>query len=152
MFRILLFFLFINFSLVGCGYNPIYVKNKNTNFSISTIEFTGDREINNHIESKLIKYKNHDETNEYKLKIVSSFEKVGISKNKTGKITKNNLIVSLIVTVFYDGKEEHISLSETFKVDENTDNFEQLKYENEIKNNISDLLVNELITNLINIK
>ena len=152
MFRIILLFLFINFSLAGCGYNPIYVKNENSNFSISNIEFRGDREINNYIKSKLIKYKNNNNPNNYKLENNSSFEKIAISKDKTGKITKNSLIVSLIVIVFYDGKEETISLTESFKFDKNNDNFEQLKYENEIKNNLSDILISELITNLVNIK
>ena len=152
MFRILLLFLYINFSLVGCGYNPIYVKNENSNFSITKIEFTGDREVNNYIKSKLVRYKNNNEPNKYELEINSSFEKIAISKDKTGKITKNSLIIALIVTVFYDGKEKNISLSESFKLDENNDNFEQLKYENEIKNNLSDLLISKLITNLVNIK
>lgn len=152
MFRIFLLLLFINFSLAGCGYNPIYVKNENSNFSISNIEFRGDRDINNYIKSKLIKYKNNNNPNNYKLEINSSFEKIAISKDKTGKITKNSLIVSLIVIVFYDGKEETISLTESFKFDKNNDNFEQLKYENEIKNNLSDILISELITNLVNIK
>ena len=152
MFRILLLLLFINFSLAGCGYNSIYVKNENSNFSISTIEFSGDREINNYIKSKLIKYKNNNNPNNYKLEINSSSEKIAISKDKTGKITKNSLIVSLAVIVFYDEKEETISLTESFKYDDINDNFEQLKYENEIKNNLSDLLISKLITNLVNIK
>ena len=50
------FLIILILSLLGCGYNSIYSKNKQTNFTISSIEINGDKKINNYIKSRLSKY------------------------------------------------------------------------------------------------
>ena len=43
----------IIFLLTQCGFTPIHLKNKNLNFSIEKISYTGDRELNNFLKTNL---------------------------------------------------------------------------------------------------
>ena len=38
--------------LSNCGFTPIYLNNKNINFSIEQVNYTGDRELNNFLKTK----------------------------------------------------------------------------------------------------
>ena len=44
--------------LSNCGFTPIYLNNKNVNFSIKQVNYTGDRELNNFLKTILNQYKN----------------------------------------------------------------------------------------------
>ena len=46
------------FFLTSCGFTPIYLKNKNVNFSIEQVNYTGDRDLNNFLRTNLNQYKN----------------------------------------------------------------------------------------------
>ena len=59
-----LFALFLFF--LSCGYTPIFSK-KDINFNIENIEFSGNRDVNNKIDSTLSIYKNKSD----KEKIIS---------------------------------------------------------------------------------
>ena len=47
-------------------------------------------------------------------------------------------------------KSEIVSITENIKIDNNNDNFEQSKYEREIKGNLSKILLEKIEYNLIN--
>jgi len=136
--------------LFGCGYNSIYSKNEQTNFKITSIEIEGDKNINNYIKSRLSKYERNESSIEYYLKINSSYNKIPIAKDKTGKITKYNLIANIYLEINSINKSKNISITESFKIDNNSDSFEQSKYEREIKGNLSNLLLEKIKYNLIN--
>ncbi len=144
------FLIILILSLLGCGYNSIYSKNKQTNFTISSIEINGDKKINNYIKSRLSKYQKNKTNINYKLIINSSYNKIPIAKDKTGKITKYSITANINLEIKSIDKSEIVSITENIKIDNNNDNFEQSKYEREIKGNLSKILLEKIEYNLIN--
>ncbi len=144
------FLIILILSLFGCGYNSIYSKNKQTNFTISSIEINGDKKINNYIKSRLSKYQKNKTNINYKLIINSSYNKIPIAKDKTGKITKFSITANINLEIKSIDKSEIVSITESIKIDNNNDNFEQSKYEREIKGNLSKILLEKIEYNLIN--
>ncbi len=63
------------FLLANCGFTPIYLKNKDINFSIQQINYTGDMEVN------------------------SIYKKIILSKDKTGEVTNYQLEAEVIFLI-----------------------------------------------------
>ena len=63
------------FFLNSCGFEAIYSKNNNINFSIDQIDYTGDTELNNFLRINLDRYKNEKINNKIYLKAESKYEK-----------------------------------------------------------------------------
>jgi hypothetical protein len=139
----------ILFFLTNCGFSPIYLKNENVNFSIEKVIFTGDRELNNFLKSKLKNYKNEESNNKFFIEARSEYTKVVLSKNTAGEVTNYQLEAKVIFLIKPINKE--ISITEKKIMDSMDDKFEEARYERTIKQNfaysISDKLSSELIIN-----
>ena len=139
----------IIFFLANCGFSPIYLKNENVNFSIEKVIFTGDRELNNFLKSKLKNYKNEESNNKFFIEARSEYTKVVLSKNTAGEVTNYQLEAKVIFLIKPINKE--ISITEKKIMDSMDDKFEEARYERIIKQNfaysISDKLSSELIIN-----
>ena len=91
------------FLLLNCGYEPIYSKKnieKNYNFSINNIGFSGENSINQNIKNNLISYIGlEDRPIKYDLIINSTIKKSITSKNKKGdpEIFSLKIIIDLDV-------------------------------------------------------
>jgi len=158
MFRIknlIIFFLILIF-LNNCGYIPRYAKDKNVNFTIDIVEFSGDRDFNNFIKSKLKRYsKDNDKDNDfkkknYKIKITTNYDKNISSKDSAGltKEYKLSLTVNFIImSENIEKKEivEEVSFEENFTMQKMSDSFEEQNYEKIIKENFSDIIIDRLI-------
>ena len=74
--------------LLGCGFQPIYSQknsNKNYNFSINQIEFSGTNKINRHLKNNFKNHLNNENASKkFDLKINSQIIKSVSSKNKQG--------------------------------------------------------------------
>ena len=136
--------------LSGCGYSSIYSNNVNFNFSINEINLEGDQYINTLIKKKLIRYETNETEKKYKVKINSRFDKNIIAKNKSGNATDLNLIVNVIaeITNIDTDMTNSIYLSEGFDIVKRQNNFEQLEYEKIIKKDLTNIILNKLITKL----
>ena len=77
----------------GCGFTPIYKDENFSNLSIASIEFSGDRIINNILNTKLFKYKNLNSKSNYELKINTSYSKIILAKDTSGNATNYELRV-----------------------------------------------------------
>ena len=141
------------FTLTSCGYSTVYNKNNTTkNLNIVVQNMEGDRSINNLVHRKLKKYST-DKTDEmYIIDLDSSLSKSTISKDKTGKATNINLSVNINFDVRFDEKNENFSFRENINIENSSDLYEQNKYENEIKNNFADSIIEKLILKLSQIK
>ena len=115
------------------------------------MEFSGDNEINKFIERELNKYKNKKEK-EIKIIIQSNFSKKPIVKDKKGNVTNYELIAEINLTVKNVDKLENISFKESLKIEKNSDNFEQVKYETKIKKNLYQILTDQVVFFLKNNK
>ena len=135
--------------LANCGFTPIYVINKNINFSIEQVEYTGDRDFNNFLKINLDRYKNERENNKIFLNVDSKYKESILSKDNTGKITSYQIEIEVIFTIKSTNKK--IIISEKKNVDSKEDKFDEARYEKSIKQSfaysISNKLISELVTN-----
>ena len=141
--------------LSSCGYEATYsVKNtKNYNFSISKLNFIGDREINLKIKQKLSNYTQEIKDINFILKITSTSEKIILAKDTAGDST--NFKIETIVNIDVFNKEKlksNFIITESFNYDNNSNKFELKNYEKEIKRNLANIITEKLIFKLANIK
>ena len=104
MFKKIIYIMII-FNLVShCGFTPIHLNDVNSNFSISSLEFEGDRVINNFLKINLEKYKNSKHDKIFNIKIISDYKKIIISKDKTANTTNYELSSKTIFLIFSGDK------------------------------------------------
>ena len=97
------------FLLANCGFTPIYLKNKDINFSIQQINYTGDRELNNFLKTNLSQYKNKKSENKIYIEVNSIYKKIILSKDKTGEVTNYQLQAEVIFLIKPLNKEIKIT-------------------------------------------
>ena len=135
--------------LSSCGFTPIYLSNKNVDFSIEQVDYVGDRELNNFLKTNLYQYKNDKIDNKISIKTSSVYKKNILSKNKTGEISNYQIKAEVIFLIKPTDKK--IKITEKKIMDSMEDKFEEARYERTVKQNfassISNKLSSELITN-----
>ena len=141
--------------LTSCGYEAMHSK-KNTinyNFSISEINFNGDREINQKIKAKLNNYTLDKKDKNFILKISSNSKKITLSKDIQGNATNFQKTIAMSVEVLMNDKfKNSFIIMENFDYNNNPNKFDLRKYEKEIKNNLTETAVDRLIFKLSNIQ
>ncbi|MDC0987809.1 hypothetical protein OAR24_00100 [Candidatus Pelagibacter sp.] len=135
------------FFLSSCGFTPIYIKNKNTNFSIEQINITGDRELNNFLKTNLYQYKNEKVDNKIFIEAVSVYKKIILSKDGTGEVTNYQLEAE--VTFLIKPMNKEIKISEKKIMDSIDDKFEEARNERSIKQSFASSISNKLSSELI---
>ena len=135
------------FFLNSCGFQPIYSKNNNVNFSIEQVDFTGDRELNNFIKTNLYQYKNSDKNNKIFIEAKSEYNKFILTKNGKGEVTNYELNAEIVFLIKPTNKQ--IKISEKKIMESNADKFEENKYEKSIKQNFASSITFKLIQELI---
>ena len=135
--------------LANCGFTPIYLKNKNINFSVEQVDYIGDRDLNNFLKINLDRYKNEKNSNKNFLNVETKYNKNILSKDSTGKISSYQLDVEAIFVIKSTNKI--IKITEKKILDSKDDKFEEARYEKSLKQSfaysISNKLISELITN-----
>ena len=146
-----LLFLFLS----SCGYEATY-SSKNRAiyaFTISELVLTGDRQVNLKIKQMLNPYNNPkiEEEKDFELKISSNSEKIITVKDTSGDATKFKNEITVNVQVFLNGEyNSNLVIKEDFIYDNNSNTFELKTYENEIKNNLAEAVINKLLFKLVN--
>ena len=140
---ILITIIFIN----SCGFTPKYANYEGINFQIEIDKFTGDRELNNFLKSKLKRYNNkkNKKLNILTLDLNSKFERNSIAKNTKGEVTKYELKAIVNITLKFDDETRVIVLTEKFKIDKIEDSVEQNNYIIIVKKDFADQIVEKLI-------
>ena len=135
--------------LANCGFTPIYLKNKNINFSIGQVDYIGDRDLNNFLKINLDRYKSGKNSNKIFLNVETKYNKNILSKDSTGKISSYQLDVEAIFVIKSTNKI--IKITEKKILDSKDDKFEEARYEKSLKQSfaysISNKLISELVTN-----
>lgn len=151
MLKKIYFIIIVSFLIQGCDYKPIYSNNNEFNFTINDLKFSGDKVVNNYLEKKLITLSKANTDKEYKIIINTAYSKSSIAKNKSGNTTDYKLTLSLnLKLIQLDAsknklKQEEFSFNENFIITKNDSTFEQTNYENLMKNNLAEILLNRLI-------
>jgi hypothetical protein len=135
-----------------CDYKPIYSQN-NQNFGIKIIEFNQSRS-NNILATRLKNY-SYKKNNLffYELKLLTSENKLILSKDTSGDPLLLGLKINLKIEIFE--KEKLISTkeySEQFNYQNLDKKFELNSYENEIRSNIYDKMISKILIDLANLK
>ena len=147
-----LILLIISFNLLlQCGFTPMYsIKSGNiNNVSINEIMLTGDKTINNYMETNFIRYKNNKNENTFNLNIDTKFYKKTLTKDKTAEVTDYRL--SSISTIEISLNKELVKrlvISEEKDINNMNDKFEEQKYERSVKQNFASSISNKIITEL----
>ena len=147
----LIIFLF----LVSCGYQAMHsLENRiNYNFSINEIKFTGNRDINIKIKNDLNSFYLVKQERNFNLDIESENKKLVLVKDSKGNSVSFKNILTIKVKISNQNKKiDTISFEETFEYNNNTNKIELRRYEKEIKNNLTETMVNNLIFELSKIR
>ena len=151
--KIFTFLLFLFLS--SCGYEATFsLKNRAIYaFSISELVLTGDRQINLKIKQILNPYKNPkiEEEKNFGLNITSSSEKIITTKDAAGDAVKFKNVITVNVQVFLNGEfKTNFEIKEDFIYDNNSNTSELRTYENELKNTLTETVVDKILFKLVN--
>jgi hypothetical protein len=149
--KIILLLLFL---LSSCGYEAIHSKKNSINydFSISELSFIGDRTINLKIKEKLNNYTQSKKDKDFILRTSSTSEKIILAKNTAGEATSFKSTISINVEVLMNNKfKNNFIFLESFNYNNISNKFNLKKYEEEIKNNLTETALDKLIFKLSNI-
>tara|TARA_B110000003_G_C16562032_1_gene500795 strand:+ start:618 stop:1088 length:471 start_codon:yes stop_codon:yes gene_type:complete len=154
MFKIrkLLPIFFILIILSNCGYTPRYSLNKNVNFTIDLVEISGDREFNTFLKTRLKRYEDVNEINKknYKLNLTTTFNKNIKSRDTTGLAQEYELIIVVKTIIKSEGMEtKKLTFEEKFIMKKIDDAFDEKNYEKSIKENFSDIILDNIIFYLL---
>ena len=141
--------------LSSCGYEAIYSKKNsvNYNFSVSELNFVGDRTVNLKIKEKLNNYAQAKKDKDFILRISSTSEKMTLAKNTAGDATSFKNSISINVEVLMNNKfKSNFTILESFNYNNISNKFNLKKYEKEIKNNLAETATDKLIFKLSNMQ
>ena len=148
MLKILKFCLIFIF-LSNCGYTPIYSNSKNNKINIQIQKISGNKEINSLIVQKLSTYDDDNSNKIYNVEVKSDFQKIILTKDTAGNATnfRLNLNITFISRSSEDSKE--YLFFEKFDMKKGDTIFEEEKYENIIKNDMINLIIQRFISQLL---
>ena len=135
-----------------CDYKPIYSQN-NQNFGIKIIEFNENR-LNKILATRLKNYSyTKDDIFLYELKLLSSENRLVLSKDTNGDPLLLGLKINLKIEVYENNtlitKKNY---NEQFNYQNLSKKFELNSYENEIRSNIYNKMISKILVDLANLK
>ena len=145
--------LFLVVGVTSCAYTPIFSE-KNYNFEIGELIFSGDKEVNKIIENKFKLIRNNKNLNEkkYDLEIYSKKERKVISKDSKGDPLKFEMIILVEFKITNNGNlilQKEVEKNNIFN--NNTDLFELERSEKNIVKNISNNISDNIFSSIINL-
>ena len=150
--KIILILLFL---LSSCGYEAIHPKKNSINysFSVSELNFVGDRTVNLKIKEKLNNYAQAKKDKDFILRISSTSEKIVLAKNTAGDATTFKNSISINIEVLMNNKfKRNFIILESFNYNDISNKFNLKQHEEEIKNNLAEAASDKLIFKLSNIQ
>jgi len=131
----------------SCGFTPIYLNKNDVKFSIEQVNYSGDRDLNNFLKMNLDQYKNEKIDNKFSIDAKSTYKKIILSKDGTGKVTNYQLEAEVIFLIKSIDKE--IKIIERKIIDSMDDKFEEARHERTIKQSFASSIANKLTSELI---
>ena len=132
--------------IASCGYQPIFIS-KNFNFQIDKISTSGDEKINRIILKTLENLKKQNNTDKkYSLEINTSYNRIVSSKDTKGnpKTFRIEIISKVLIN-----ENNKLKLTKNFIAKANYNNtsskFKLKKYEENLKNNLTNKIVEDII-------
>ena len=141
---LLMLILFIS----NCGYTPVYNSNNITKIKINILSVEGDKKINNLLISDVKKISRNDFEKEFDIKITTDFIKTITAKDSKGIASNYELKVITKFEIVKQDESKFLSFEEKIDIKNNTNLFEQKKYENSIKITFAKSIIDKLIQKL----
>ena len=132
--------------LSNCGFTPIYLNNKNIDFSIEQVNYTGDKELNNFLKTILNQYKNEKVNNKIFIETSSVYKKNILSKNKAGEVSDYQIEAEVIFLIKPSNKI--IKITEKKIMQSIEDKFEEARNERSIKQSFASSISKKLTSDL----
>ena len=138
---IIILFFFIS----SCGYQPIYVNKNSSDLIFSKVELIGDKEINRRILSFISIKEDKNEKKFDDLFLKSKEKIVETSKDSKGRVATLKTTVEIELTILNENKiiREKI-FNESFSYNNKNNKFDLSKYQNEVKNNLVDKIIEQM--------
>ena len=139
-------YFFIFLFLFGCGYTPVFQINKDSNFKIDTINFSGDKNIGRQIIRGLENFEGNDAKNIFDLDLNTSKQESIVSKNKKGNATSYKLV--LTVDASFTNKINNKNYQKKF-TKETTFNSKNNKFElDQLKINLKKNMISQILQDI----
>ena len=139
-------FIILIFFIVGCGYEPIYLKSNQAFLEFNKITLIGDTRINKRIISIAGLKENNSSNTQDELTLQTDFIVKETSKNSKGQIETYRSIITIQLTI---KNAENIVRSKIFlnefSYNNKTNKFELTQFQNEIKNNLINKSSDEIL-------
>ena len=140
------FFIIIVFFISSCGQQPLYIKNNDSELIFKEINLLGNKQINRKIVSfvSIKEEKNNDKLNKLTLKSDENIDET--SKDSKGKVStfKTNIEVKLTISDKNGIIQEKVFFKD-FSYNNKDNKFDLIEYQKEIKNNLVDKIIEEMI-------
>jgi len=135
--------------LTGCGYKPI-LSTKNSDFAITNIKFTGEKNIASKINNNFKIYKNTEGKNKfYNLEIFINKEKKVVTKNSKGDPQIFEIIISANLIILENNEVKNKKkITKNFTYNNSSNKFSLKRYEKSIENNLVDEIVSSIILHI----
>ena len=132
--------------LLSCGYSPIYQADQKSNFKLSIIEFSGEKEISRLIFKNLERFKNNKSSNVYNVNFISTEENIVATKDKKGNASSYK--ITIIVDFYLNNESNDKNFNKKFikeTIYNSMDNkFELNQYKKNIKKNMTSQIVQDI--------
>ena len=142
-------YILILLALTNCGYQPIYNKSKNTNYSIKDIEIEGNKKINRKIITFANLKENNNQAYSYNVSLNSTKKIEIVSKDQAGtaSIFKTTISVNLSLK---DPNNKNIivkskNFTSSFSYNNTKNKFDLKQYQKNIEENLIIKIAEEII-------
>ena len=138
-------FILILFFITSCGYQPLYVNKNSSDLVFNKIELFGDKEINRRIISFISIKEDKSEEKLNQLVLKSNEDITETSKDSKGRVATLKTTVE-IKLVILNGNQiiKEKTFNENFSYNNKDNKFDLTKYQNEIKNNLVDKIIEQM--------
>ena len=137
--------------LANCGYVPMYANQQDLDFNIKVISLEGEKDINVILAQKLNRYQVENKNKSYDVRIISDYEKNSLTKDESGNTTNFRLTLEIDFTININGTK-NLNFKETFDMKKDATLFDENNYENALKREMIDLILQKFITQILTIQ
>ena len=136
------------FFISNCGYTTIYNSDNKTKIKINILSTQGNKDINNLLISDIKKLSRNDFEKEFDIKINTNFNKLITAKDSKGVASNYELKVVTKFEIVKPNESKLFSFEEKIDIINNSNLFEQKKYEDNIKVTFAKSIIDKLIEKL----
>ncbi len=148
-----IFLVVIIIFLQGCGFKPIY-SSKDSNYKIISIEKNINNNLTQYIQDSINVYSNNNSEKNLKINLNFNEDIVVILKDSKGDPKKNRLTITLVMEIFNqsDNLIETKKFSENFEYNIDDNKFNLKQYEKNIKLNLVNEIIQQILVFLAEVK